>query len=581
MRMFREPRTGWRTAPATIFLVAVFIVFAGFGIIFQNEAAFRASRDRQAFVSAQVLAGSVTAAVDFNDPAASQQSVDAFRVNPQVRYVGVFNRAGKVLGAYDPSRGRARLNLAQLPPAPESSYRVSVPVMSAGQRIGTAIYEVEREAVSRRLTRYVVMGALAVLAALVIVTLGMAQAALRRANRELSERAEALSQSNELLAEQIEERAKSDDQLRQSQKMQALGQLTGGIAHDFNNLLTVIQGSADILTRDDLAEDRRKRFARAIVQASENAAVLTSQLLAFARRQPLKPELVDLTMLVAGMTDLLDRTMGERIKIETSFEGTCPVTVDRNQIQSAILNVASNARDAMPDGGTLGISVATVPAGEQERMAAVAISDTGSGMDADTVSRIFEPFFTTKKTGQGTGLGLSQVYGFATQSGGDVLVESEPGKGTTITLLLPCSQSSIVAEDEIGEVELPEQPPAAILVVEDNDDVGHFAQTLLTELGHSVTLATSGEEALELTRKRDFDIVFSDVVMPGMGGLRLSEQLAAEKPDLPVILATGYSQEIAQSGSGGRPVILKPYRLATLSKALVDAMSGHDRSEGM
>jgi signal transduction histidine kinase/CheY-like chemotaxis protein len=581
MRMFREPRTGWRTAPATIFLVAVFIVFAGFGIIFQNEAAFRASRDRQAFVSAQVLAGSVTAAVDFNDPAASQQSVDAFRVNPQVRYVGVFNRAGKVLGAYDPSRGRARLNLAQLPPAPESSYRVSVPVMSAGQRIGTAIYEVEREAVSRRLTRYVVMGALAVLAALVIVTLGMAQAALRRANRELSERAEALSQSNELLAEQIEERAKAEDQLRQSQKMQALGQLTGGIAHDFNNLLTVIQGSADILTRDDLAEDRRKRFARAIVQASENAAVLTSQLLAFARRQPLKPELVDLTMLVAGMTDLLDRTMGERIKIETSFEGTCPVTVDRNQIQSAILNVASNARDAMPDGGTLGISVATVPAGEQERMAAVAISDTGSGMDADTVSRIFEPFFTTKKTGQGTGLGLSQVYGFATQSGGDVLVESEPGKGTTITLLLPCSQSSIVAEDEIGEVELPEQPPAAILVVEDNEDVGHFAQTLLTELGHSVTLATSGEEALELTRKRDFDIVFSDVVMPGMGGLRLSEQLAAEKPDLPVILATGYSQEIAQSGSGGRPVILKPYRLATLSKALVDAMSGHDRSEGM
>jgi signal transduction histidine kinase/CheY-like chemotaxis protein len=581
MRMFREPRTGWRTAPATIFLVAVFIVFAGFGIIFQNEAAFRASRDRQAFVSAQVLAGSVTAAVDFNDPAASQQSVDAFRVNPQVRYVGVFNRAGKVLGAYDPSRGRARLNLAQLPPAPESSYRVSVPVMSAGQRIGTAIYEVEREAVSRRLTRYVVMGALAVLAALVIVTLGMAQAALRRANRELSERAEALSQSNELLAEQIEERAKAEDQLRQSQKMQALGQLTGGIAHDFNNLLTVIQGSADILTRDDLAEDRRKRFARAIVQASENAAVLTSQLLAFARRQPLKPELVDLTMLVAGMTDLLDRTMGERIKIETSFEGTCPVTVDRNQIQSAILNVASNARDAMPDGGTLGISVATVPAGEQERMAAVAISDTGSGMDAGTVSRIFEPFFTTKKTGQGTGLGLSQVYGFATQSGGDVLVESEPGKGTTVTLLLPCSQSSIVAEDEIAEVELPEQPPAAILVVEDNEDVGHFAQTLLTELGHSVTLATSGEEALELTRKRDFDIVFSDVVMPGMGGLRLSEQLAAEKPDLPVILATGYSQEIAQSGSGGRPVILKPYRLATLSKALVDAMSGHDRSEGM
>jgi CheY-like chemotaxis protein len=342
-------------------------------------------------------------------------------------------------------------------------------------------------------------------------------------------------------------------------------------------LLTVIQGSADILTRDQLAEDRRKRFARAIVQASENAAVLTSQLLAFARRQPLKPELVDLTVLVAGMTDLLDRTMGERIKIETSFEGTCPVIADRNQLQSAILNVASNARDAMPDGGTLSISVSTVPSGSDERMAAVAISDTGIGMDSDTAGRIFEPFFTTKKTGQGTGLGLSQVYGFATQSGGDVLVETDAGKGTTVTLLLPCSQSTDFAESNSEQPEVPDQPSADILVVEDNEDVGHFAETLLTELGHSVTLATSGEEALELTRKRDFDVVFSDVVMPGMGGLRLSEELAREKPDLPVILATGYSKEIAQSGSGGRPVILKPYRLAALSQALADAMAGADR----
>jgi CheY-like chemotaxis protein len=355
--------------------------------------------------------------------------------------------------------------------------------------------------------------------------------------------------------------------------MQALGQLTGGIAHDFNNLLTVIQGSADILSRDDLADDRRKRFAKAIVQAAENAAVLTSQLLAFARRQPLKPELVDLSTLVGGMTELLDRTMGERIIIETSLCASCPVTIDRNQLQSAILNVASNARDAMPDGGTLTIAVSNVPMASGERMSAIAISDTGSGMDPETVSRIFEPFFTTKVTGKGTGLGLSQVYGFATQSGGDVLVESEPGKGTTVTILLPCSDAPATAEGTTENAEVPHQPSVEILVVEDNEDVGKFAETLLTELGHSVTLATSGEDALELTRARNFDLVFSDVVMPGMGGLRLAEQLAEEKPHLPVILATGYSQEIAQSGSGGRPVILKPYRLATLSQALVDALS--------
>jgi signal transduction histidine kinase/CheY-like chemotaxis protein len=574
MRVLRKSFLEWRTAPTAIFLIAMLIVAGGIGIILQNEVTFRSARDRQAMVAAEVLAGSVTAAVDFDDPVAAKEAVDAFQVNPQVRYVAVFDRGGNILAAFDRSGKRSRLSLAQLPAPPSTNYRVAVPVVSAGEHVGTAVYEVEREAVARRLTRYVILGALAVLAALVIVTLGLAQAALHRANRELSERAEALSQANELLAEQIAERAKAEEQLRQSQKMQALGQLTGGIAHDFNNLLTVIQGSADILTRDELADDRRKRFAKAIVQAADNAAVLTSQLLAFARRQPLKPEIVDLSQLVAGMTDLLDRTMGERIKIETTLaRSTPPVTVDRNQLQSAILNIASNARDAMPDGGTLSIRVSEVRSEAGERMATISVSDTGAGMDADTASRIFEPFFTTKKTGQGTGLGLSQVYGFATQSGGEVFVDSEPGHGTTVTLLLPCSEGGVTAAPHAEEPVLPAQPRAEILVVEDNEDVGQFAETLLTELGHSVTLATSGEEALELARAREFDVVFSDVVMPGMGGLRLAERLAEEKPELPVVLATGYSQEIAQSGSGGRPVILKPYRLATLSQALADAMS--------
>ena len=576
MKVLPKSFLEWRTAPTTIFIIALLIAVGGFAIIFQNEITYRSVRDRQAAVAAEVLAGSVTAAVDFGDPAAAQEAVNAFKVNPQVRFVGVYDRGGRVLGAYDPSSRRARLDLKHLPGAVGNSYRIAVPVTSAGQRIGTAVYEVEREAVSRRLTRYVVLAALSLLAALVVATLGMAQAALRRANRELAERAEALAQSNELLAEQMEERAKAEEQLRQSQKMQALGQLTGGIAHDFNNLLTVIQGSADILCRDDLAEDRRKRFAKAIVQAADNAAVLTSQLLAFARRQPLKPEIVDLGELVGGMTDLLDRTMGERIRIESSLDrSVCAVTVDRNQLQSAILNVASNARDAMPGGGTLTIALSQTVSSVDEPMAALAISDTGSGMDSDTAGRIFEPFFTTKTTGKGTGLGLSQVYGFATQSGGEVVVETSPGEGSTITLLLPCADSIAPVRSEAAEATIADQPGAEVLVVEDNEEVGHFAEALLSELGHSVTLATSGEEALELTRTRHFDLVFSDVVMPGMGGLRLAEALADEKPRLPVILATGYSQEIARSGSGGRPVILKPYRLATLAEALAEAIDAH------
>jgi CheY-like chemotaxis protein len=373
----------------------------------------------------------------------------------------------------------------------------------------------------------------------------------------------------------MEERARAEDQLRQSQKMQALGQLTGGIAHDFNNLLTVIQGSADMLSRPELPDSKRIRFAKAIVQAATNAASLTSQLLAFARRQPLKPEQLDVNLLIVEMTELVQGTVGERIKLVTDLHRhSCRVEVDRTQLQSALLNIASNARDAMPDGGTLTISTSVDHSGEGPAMIAIRLRDTGTGMDAETAERIFEPFFTTKGTGKGTGLGLSQVYGFATQSGGEVRAESAPGEGTSLTLLLPCVEADGSASQSSSVRGVALLPPSKILVVEDNEDVGRFAETLLSELGHRVTRARTGEEALEIVRKKKFDVVLSDVVMPGMGGLRLAETLAQEQPDLPVVLATGYSQEITQAGSGGRPVILKPYRLATLSEALASAMRG-------
>ena len=275
------------------------------------------------------------------------------------------------------------------------------------------------------------------------------------------------------------------------------------------------------------------------------------------------------------MDDLLDRTMGERIEVATELcaDRAARVEVDRAQLQSAILNIASNARDAMPGGGTLTIRTRDLGEVEGKHLVAVEIADTGEGMSTETIDRVFEPFFTTKPTGKGTGLGLSQVYGFATQSGGDARVESEPGKGTTVITCSCRASSGAVAgaaRRERGR-DLPTSRRRAILVVEDNEDVGAFAETLLSELGHTVTRASSGEEALELARKQSFDVVLSDVVMPGMGGLKLAEALAAEQPRLPVVLATGYSQEIVEGGSGGRPVILKPYRLATLSQALAAA----------
>jgi CheY-like chemotaxis protein len=358
--------------------------------------------------------------------------------------------------------------------------------------------------------------------------------------------------------------------------MQALGQLTGGIAHDFNNLLTVIQGSADMLCKKELPEPKRVRFARAIVQAAENAASLTSQLLAFARRQPLKPERLDLDQILTEIRDLIDRTMGERIRVSMNLGAPgCSVEVDKAQLQSAILNIASNARDAMPDGGKLKISTYEVNEAASARMIAIDFTDSGHGMDAETLDRVFEPFFTTKGAGKGTGLGLSQVYGFASQSGGEVRATSEVGKGTTVSLVLPCGEEGDVPDsaDRAEQTPAPHRT-ASILVVEDNQEVGAFAESLLSELGHSVTLASSAERALELARTKDFDLVFTDVVMPGMGGLKLSAILAREKPSMPVVLATGYSEEITEAGTAGRPLILKPYRLSTLSEAIASALNG-------
>jgi signal transduction histidine kinase/CheY-like chemotaxis protein len=571
------PRRNWRSTPLAIFGAALLILLVGIGIIFQSEATYQGNREQAVLAQARVLSKSTAAALDFDDPVAAQQAVDYYRSLELVRWIGVYDRNGRAVAGFARDGQSVPPTVAAIGAPPQQAMRVTVPVETAGQVVGNVFYETDRDPLYRRIQRYLVLAILIVMAALVVGSLGMAQLQLRRANRQLADRAEALAQSNELLEEQMEERAKAEDQLRQSHKMQALGQLTGGIAHDFNNLLTVIQGSADMLCKQDLPEPKRKRFAQAIVQAAENAASLTSQLLAFARRQPLKPERLHVNTLISEMEDLLNRTMGERIEIETDLQADgCAVEVDKAQLQSAILNIASNARDAMEDGGTLTISTRNEDGGQTGRMVAIDLADSGHGMDSETLDRVFEPFFTTKITGRGTGLGLSQVYGFASQSGGDVRAASEPGKGTTLTLLLPCHQEEFVAPSAGEPAEATLQPSVAILVVEDNEEVGTFAESLLSELGHRVTRAASGEEALELARKAEFDIVFSDVVMPGMGGLKLAEALAAEKPDLPIVLATGYSQEIAETGSGGRPVILKPYRLATLAEALGAAL----RKEG-
>jgi len=372
------------------------------------------------------------------------------------------------------------------------------------------------------------------------------------------------------------------DALAQAQKLEAIGRLTGGVAHDFNNLLTVIRASADFLRRPDLSEEKRARYVDAIAETAGRAATLTGQLLAFARRQSLKPEVFDVGAQLTGLRQIIGTTLGSSAQLVLDLpEVPLLVEADPSQFETAVLNMVINARDAMPKGGQVRISAAAadrVPAvrghaAAAGRFVAVEVADTGSGMTPDTITRIFEPFFTTKPVDKGTGLGLSQVYGFVKQSQGEVDVRSELGVGSVFTLYLPRSMAPAPAPHGPRPVDLGAVPARRILLVEDNQGVGHFAAGLLRELGQTVTWVGDGQTALELLAKdaAAFDLVFSDVVMPGMSGIELGHAVKARWPGLEVILTSGYSHVIAEEGSHGFELLRKPYSVDGLLAALRQA----------
>ncbi|MBM6596651.1 PAS domain S-box protein [Microvirga pudoricolor] len=376
------------------------------------------------------------------------------------------------------------------------------------------------------------------------------------------------------------ELAVAQEALRQSQKLEAVGQLTGGVAHDFNNLLTIIKSSTDFLRRPDLPEERRRRYVDAISDTVDRASKLTGQLLAFARRQALKPEVFDVSKRVEVVTDMLRTVVGSRIQIVTELAlGDCFVQADVSQFETALVNMTVNARDAMDGEGQLTVAVRSIPvlpplrghAGSVGPFVALSVSDTGAGIPAEKLSQIFEPFFTTKEVGKGTGLGLSQVYGFVKQSGGDVAVVSEVGQGATFTIYLP--QVEKVSEERsttFNETAASaEGQGRRVLVVEDNIEVGRFSTQLLQDLGYVTTWAANAREALELLSKLDdFDAVFSDVVMPGMSGVELGEEIRRRYPGLPVILTSGYSHVLAEEGRHGFELLHKPYAADELARVL-------------
>jgi PAS domain S-box-containing protein len=379
----------------------------------------------------------------------------------------------------------------------------------------------------------------------------------------------------------ISERVQLEEQLRQSQKMEAVGQLTGGVAHDFNNLLTVVIGNNEILA-EDLADKEHRELATMALEAAERGAYLTQQLLAFGRRQSLRPERLRLEDVVDEMVPLLRRTIGAHIELVTERNGnTLRALADRPLLESAILNLVLNARDAMADGGTLTIETGEDTAGPKDAglpigqpVVFVTVSDTGPGMSPEVLERVFEPFFTTKEVGKGSGLGLSMVYGFAQQSGGHVAIESEPGRGTRVTILLRAVSGEASADAPARGM------PAAnaasrhrVLVVEDEPPVLQFVTAQLTMLGYDVTAVSTGPDALSLLNGRErFDLLFTDVVLPkGMNGIELSRRAKQVRPDLKVLLTSGYPTEAFEdqgSPQEGTPLLRKPYRRKELAETL-------------
>nr|WP_256476130.1 ATP-binding protein [Siccirubricoccus soli] len=406
--------------------------------------------------------------------------------------------------------------------------------------------------------------------------------------RHVEERTEELVLANARLRQEAEERERAEAQFRQAQKMEAVGRLTGGLAHDFNNLLTVVIGNLGLLRRQ-LGPEAPERLLRAVHGADEGArraAELTRRLLAFSRQQALAPEPVEVNRLVAGMSELLQRTIGEEVQVETVLAGGLwRALVDPNQLESALLNLAVNARDAMPEGGKLTIETANAYLDEsyartREEVKAgqyvmVSVSDTGTGMTPEVMAKAFEPFFTTKPVGKGTGLGLSQVYGFAKQSGGHAAIYSEPGQGTVVKLYLPRLR-------EAGPAPIPptagtaEPLPAAagrgetVLVVEDEPMVRDVAAAALEEAGYRVLLAAEGPAALELLEAHpEIALLFTDVVLTGpMNGKALADAVAARRPELPVLFCTGYTRNaIIHHGrlDAGVELLNKPYTGAALA----------------
>jgi signal transduction histidine kinase/CheY-like chemotaxis protein len=550
---------------------ASLLLLASILIAARTESAYRAQVVQATSVQARILGQTATAALSFGDHAQTQGYVDALRANPEIEAAAIYGEDGaRVAGFGATPESSARVTGARAVRSGDKVVSVA-PVAQSGVPLGSVYLRTRAEPLDRRLARYAGPGLLVVLATLMFAALGVYARALGRAYDDLRK--------------ETEQRARVEAALRQSQKMEAVGRLTGGIAHDFNNMLAIIIGSLDLLRRRWTPDDPKiERLVDGALDGARRAADITQRLLAFSRQQPLDPKPTDIAKAVKNVSALLGRTLGEAISVETvAAGGLWPAFIDAPQLESAILNLAINARDAMPNGGKLTIECGNAfldqnyTAGHENlkpgQYVMVAVSDTGTGIPAEVVSKIFDPFFTTKPSGVGTGLGLSQVHGFIKQSGGHVAVYSELGVGTTIKLYLPRSDAPLLAQpSEARRVNDARRRDVTVLIVEDEGGVRNFTAEAAAELGYDTLIAASPQEAIEAFESHpEIAILLTDVIMPEMNGRQLAERLQGKKAELQVLFMTGYTQNaIVHNGmlDPGTRLLTKPFTVEDLARAL-------------
>jgi signal transduction histidine kinase/CheY-like chemotaxis protein len=543
----------WIAAFLAGLLLAISMLLA-----WQSERQAGADRARQVGVQARILAGSLAGALAFDDRDTTREFLGALQLNDDIQAAAVYGAQGELIEGYVKQGAQLPARVDPHPPAIQGvELSVVQPVTQGSLKLGAVYVRAIVEPWTRRASRYFGIGAVVIMAALLIAALGTSYASAQAANRRLQE--------------EIEAREKAESQLRQAQKMEAIGQLTGGVAHDFNNMLMAASSGLELLERAKDAE-RRDKLKRGIREALDRGAKLTQQLLTFARRTPLQKEVFDVRRRMANLSDLLERSLREDISVDYDLaDDLWPVEVDPSQFDVAILNVAVNARDAMPKGGGICIRARNAPHElEGEDAVRIAIADEGAGMTAEQIEKAFEPFFTTKGVGRGTGLGLSQVYGFTRAAGGAVTIDSTLGKGTTVTLLLPrCEQA--LSRPHGADTALSSQPQLGwrVLLVEDDDALAELIGEMLAEFGCSVTRRASVGEALRGFDRNAYDAVISDMVMPGnRNGLDLARELRARWSDLPLLPMTGYSSAANEATEEGFDVLPKPFTIAALAARL-------------